>query len=285
MRVLTLLAALLTATFTYAQDNIILRNGSEIPAKVLEVNQADLKYRKADNPDGPVYTAPIRDVLLIKYANGTRDSFESTAAPAFGPRRAGPRQAGPRETQTVTVTVAPDGVQSQSTSITGLSTLRYQSRFLSHHFVDANGQRISLNETESVLRLQPDALTSFDRGRSLRTWSTVTGVSAAALIGVGIGVAAGGHWGRMDGHGPGVNGPGNDPNNTDGHFGGRDGNRRVGVALAGGGLLLGVASVWLEHRATVNFRRAANQYNQRPATSLHIAPASSSLGMGLALRF
>ncbi|GAB2523945.1 hypothetical protein [Spirosoma aerophilum] len=282
MRALTLLAALLTATFTYAQDNIILRNGGEIPAKVLEVTPSDLKYRKADNPDGPVYTAPIRDVLIIKYANGTKDSFESAATPVIGPRQAGPRQA-----QTVTVTVGPDGVKSLSNSSSGLSSLRYRSRFLNHHFVDGTGERISLNETESVLQLQPDALRSFDRGRSLKTWSTVTGISAAALIGVGVGVAVGGRWDRMDGRGRGIdgpNGPGNDPT-MDGRLGGRDDNRRVGAALVGGGVVLGLASLWLEHRATKNFRRAANQYNQRPATSLHLSPSSTSLGMGLALRF
>lgn len=277
MRVLTLLVALLTATFTYAQDNIILRTGGEISAKVLEVNQQDLKYRKADNPDGPIYTAPIRDVLLIKYANGTKDSFESQSAPATGSGTA----------QTVTVTVGKGGVPSVVNSAVGLSTLRYQSRFLTHRFVDASGQRLSLTETESVVRLQPDALTSFDRGRSLRTWSTVTGVTAAAFIGVGVGVAFA-NRGGMFRHGRFIDGPGNDPNaptNNDSRFDGRGPNHRIGAALVGGGILVGLASVWLGHRATIQFRRAADQYNQRPATSLQLAPASSGLGMGLALRF
>lgn len=81
MRLLTFVALLLTATFTYAQDNIVLRNGEEIPAKVLEVSQTDLKYRKFANPEGPVYTAPLRDVLLIKYANGSKDSFGTNNGP------------------------------------------------------------------------------------------------------------------------------------------------------------------------------------------------------------
>ena len=77
MRFINLVAFLLTATLSYAQDNIVLRNGDEIPAKVVEIGRTELKYRKATNPDGPVYTALIGDVLLINYANGTKDTFGS----------------------------------------------------------------------------------------------------------------------------------------------------------------------------------------------------------------
>lgn len=66
---------LLMATFAFGQDNVVLRNGDEIPAKVLEVNQTGLKFRKSANPDGPVCTAFLREVMLIKYANGTEDTF------------------------------------------------------------------------------------------------------------------------------------------------------------------------------------------------------------------
>ena len=54
-------------------DNIILRNGDEISAKVLEVTIDVIKYRKCDNPDGPIYSILKSDVFMIKYANGTKD--------------------------------------------------------------------------------------------------------------------------------------------------------------------------------------------------------------------
>lgn len=102
MRPLLLVATLLLAVRTYAQDNIVLRNGDEIPAKVLEINQSDLKYRKAANPDGPIYTTPLRDVFLVKYANGTKDVFNagSTTAPTATPApasgcRSSARRVGP----------------------------------------------------------------------------------------------------------------------------------------------------------------------------------------------
>src|SRR4051812_47852142 len=56
-----------------AQDVIFLRSGEEISSNVTEVNPNEIKYKKTDNPDGPVYTALKTDVLLIKYKNGTKD--------------------------------------------------------------------------------------------------------------------------------------------------------------------------------------------------------------------
>jgi len=41
---------------------------------VIEVGEA-IKYKKADNPEGPVYSIPRSDLMMIKYANGTKDIF------------------------------------------------------------------------------------------------------------------------------------------------------------------------------------------------------------------
>ncbi len=285
MRVFLLTICLLTATLTQAQDNIVLRTGEEIPAKVLEVNQTELRYRKAGNPDGPVYTAPLRDVLLIKYANGTKDSFGSPATALTG------------RNPSAGSGVAPVlGAAVPAAEASNLARLHYQSRFFNRHYVDASGQHVSADRVKSLLYNQPDALTAFDRGRSLRTWSVVTAIPAVALIGAGIGVLVagsdmgdGGRNGKMNdqnGTDTDVNTPTGTTtadNSSDGHGGG-DG-AIVGAAMIGSGVLLGVASVWLDHRASVQFRRAADQYNNRPATSLRIAPASRGVGIGLALRF
>ena len=60
-------------------------------------------------------------------------------------------------------------------------------------------------------------------------------------------------------------GNGNDRN-------GGDGAAIVGVSLAGTGVLVGIAALVLDHRATVAFRRAADRYRPQPATSLHLTP-------------
>lgn len=66
---------LLFVNLLKAQDNIILRTGDEIKAKVEEVGIAEIKYKRTDNPTGPLYTIRKSEVLLINYANGTKDVF------------------------------------------------------------------------------------------------------------------------------------------------------------------------------------------------------------------
>lgn len=279
MRILPLIACLLTATLAYSQDNIVLRNGEEIPAKVLEVNQVDLKYRKTANPEGPVYTAPLRDVLLIKYANGTKDTFGSQPSPLTG------GNSSVNGVPSATVSVSASGAS-------GLSPLRYESRFFSRHYVDASGQHVGMSRAKSLLSAQPDALTAFDRGRSLRTWSVATAIPAVLLVGAGVGMLVGGD-GMMNGGRDGMNndyrGRDNDPtdtdtsdeNDNDGHGDGA----MIGAAMIGGGALLGATSVWLNHRATVQFRRAADRYNNRAATSLRFVPSRRGVGLGAVLTF
>ncbi len=271
MRLLTLLALLLTATLSYAQDNITLRNGEEIPAKVLEVNQSDLKYRKSANLEGPIYTAPLRDVLFIKYANGTKDSFGAGRTPLLGK---------PNPPERMAPAMQPDVRP-------GLDDVRYHRGLFSRYYTSAGGERISLSEAKSVLSTQPDALRAFNRGRSLRCWSVATAIPAVVMIGAGAGLLA--FEGDMGGRGrmgmrndpTGTTNNDDDNNNRNGHGDGA----MMGAAIAGTGVLLGVAAIWLDHRATVQFRRAANRYNNRAATSLRLVPSQRGVGLGAVLMF
>ncbi len=267
MRLFILVASLLTATLTYAQDNIILRNGEEIPAKVLEVNQTDLKYRKSANLEGPIYTSPLRDVLLIKYANGTKDTFGNDR-PFMRNRPARPALERPG---------IPSPLTSPPPPMQGLDGLRYHRGLFSRYYVGNTNQHIGLSDANSLFSSQPDAMNAYEKGRSLRTWSKVAGLSAIALIGTGAGIAIanGSHRDRRDNL-MGSSGP------FDGR---RDGDRfsHVGGALAGSGVLLGITSLWLDHRATVQFRRAANRYNNRQPGSLRFAP--NQRGIGAVLTF
>ena len=56
-------------------DNIILKDGEEISAKILEVTPDLIKYKKCDNLDGPSFSIYKSEVLMIKYSNGTTDKF------------------------------------------------------------------------------------------------------------------------------------------------------------------------------------------------------------------
>ncbi|KAA9333233.1 hypothetical protein F0P96_09655 [Hymenobacter busanensis] len=80
-RLLFFLFACLLTTALQAQDLLTKRNGDEVTVRVLEVTPAEVRYKRIDNPEGPVYVLPRADVFMIKYANGTKDVLNA-AAPA-----------------------------------------------------------------------------------------------------------------------------------------------------------------------------------------------------------
>jgi len=61
----------------FSQDIILLKTGDEIKATVSEIGIDVIKYKKFDNPEGPAYTLKKSEVFMIKYANGTKDVFNS----------------------------------------------------------------------------------------------------------------------------------------------------------------------------------------------------------------
>lgn len=52
-------------------DLVILKNGEEIRAKVIEVGVREIKYKNCDNLDGPLFSKRKSEVFMIKYPNGT----------------------------------------------------------------------------------------------------------------------------------------------------------------------------------------------------------------------
>lgn len=59
----------------YSQDVITKSNGDEINAKIIEVTQTEIKYKKFDHLDGPIYTLSLSEVFMVKYENGTKEIF------------------------------------------------------------------------------------------------------------------------------------------------------------------------------------------------------------------
>ena len=59
----------------FSQDIITKKNGDEIKSKVTEVGESAIKYKKADNLDGPTYNINTSEVFMIKYENGKKDFF------------------------------------------------------------------------------------------------------------------------------------------------------------------------------------------------------------------
>ena len=60
-----------------AQDTLTMRLGENMLVKVIEVGTTEVKYKKLDNINGPVFSILKSDLLIIKYENGTKDDFSS----------------------------------------------------------------------------------------------------------------------------------------------------------------------------------------------------------------
>ena len=72
---------LLSFQFLKAQDTITKRNGEKLVVKLVEVNPDNVRYRRFDYQDGPVFTLSKQEIKILVYANGKSESFENYVAP------------------------------------------------------------------------------------------------------------------------------------------------------------------------------------------------------------
>jgi hypothetical protein len=73
------LFTLFTGMLAHGQDIIVQKNGDEIKAKVEQVLDSEIKYRKFDNLSGPLYSIKKAEVFMIRYENGSKDVFGDQA--------------------------------------------------------------------------------------------------------------------------------------------------------------------------------------------------------------
>ncbi len=76
-KIFLVLVGFLILNTLHAQDVIFKKNGDEISAKIQEVGVTEIKYKKADNPDGPLFSIMKTDVFMIKFENGTKEVINS----------------------------------------------------------------------------------------------------------------------------------------------------------------------------------------------------------------
>lgn len=83
MRAFLLLFLLaLLGSAAHAQDLLTKRTGEEVLVKVVEITPTEVRYRRADNPDGPLISEFKSGVFQIRYANGTTEAFGPAPAAA-----------------------------------------------------------------------------------------------------------------------------------------------------------------------------------------------------------
>jgi hypothetical protein len=78
-KTLLLLLALITGDLSFAQDRIVMKDGSEINAKVMETNLNEVKYYVYDNQNGPLRIISTRGVFMIVYENGSKQVLDRVA--------------------------------------------------------------------------------------------------------------------------------------------------------------------------------------------------------------
>lgn len=74
-----ILCLLLCIASASAKDVITKTDGTKLDAKVEEITETLIKYRKASNPTGPIYTIAIESVVNITYENGEVENFSEFA--------------------------------------------------------------------------------------------------------------------------------------------------------------------------------------------------------------
>ena len=75
-KVIFSLAIVLTQN-VFCQDSIFKKNGEIIAAKVLEISDTEVKFKKTQNLDGPNYAELKSGLVRIKFENGTVDTINS----------------------------------------------------------------------------------------------------------------------------------------------------------------------------------------------------------------
>ena len=72
-KITVLLFSLIFFNSIYSQDVITKKNGDEINAKIIEVTQSEIKYKKFSNINGPTFIILKDELLMIKYEDGTKE--------------------------------------------------------------------------------------------------------------------------------------------------------------------------------------------------------------------
>lgn len=72
---------MVSITISYSQDVITKKNGEDIKAKVVEVTISEIKYKLFENLDGPIFTTSKSEILMIRYANGSKSLFNDVVSP------------------------------------------------------------------------------------------------------------------------------------------------------------------------------------------------------------
>jgi hypothetical protein len=75
-RILFITILIFSRFFVFSQDIIYLKDGTEIKAKIIELTNEFVKYKKYEQQEGPLRNQLISGVFMVIYENGTREVFK-----------------------------------------------------------------------------------------------------------------------------------------------------------------------------------------------------------------
>lgn len=79
--IICLLFALVQGKAQNTFDTIVKNDKTEIKAKIEEVTETTIKYKKFEMLDGPTYNINLSDVFMVIYKNGTKEYIKAKEAP------------------------------------------------------------------------------------------------------------------------------------------------------------------------------------------------------------
>ena len=81
--ILVVILAMAACAAAKAQDIINFVDGSQVKAKVVEISTSEIRFKKIENPNGPIYVEPLSRIQSIVYENGIVERYnEPYEAPA-----------------------------------------------------------------------------------------------------------------------------------------------------------------------------------------------------------
>jgi len=137
--------------FVSAQDLLILKSGEEIKADIIEEGSDIIKYRDFIDPGGPLYSISKDKVATIKYRKGYKNVINEQAGEQI--------QTKPEE-ETPAQSSAPQTLESKK------------------RIVMLNGQKLSVRKVKTLMEDYPDALKSYESGK------TICAISNSCVVGV-----------------------------------------------------------------------------------------------------
>lgn len=143
----------------FSQDILILRTGDELKTIVTEIDENLIKYKKFENPTGPVYSVEKSAVFMIKYENGSKEVFEQTVVKPG------------KETSSSDVSQAKPG----------------ELVYVKYGVIKENELVLTPDELMAKYDNCPEALNYYKRGRKLLKIGSVTGYTGA-FVSLGFGL-------------------------------------------------------------------------------------------------